>query len=203
MATTLSLIVIFLPVAFMRWLTELGGNPRNKFVGFADGKHGTEIFGPHPELPRAIVSWLKDVLVTSVPSPDKPPTPVQTPAREFWTLVYRGDLTKATEYADAARARDPKVFLFPEADMNFAGYEQLQAGNAKAAVALFKMNVDAYPASANAQDSLGDGYVADGQPALALQAAQKCLTMDPHPPGGRSRRGPQSHSQSPRRPAIP
>jgi len=161
----------------MRWLTELGGNPRNKFVGFADGKHGTEIFGPHPELPRAIVSWLKDVLVTSVPSPDKPTTPVQTPAHEFWALVYRGDVTKATEYAAAARSRDPKVFLFPEADMNFAGYEQLQAGNAKAAVALFKMNVEAYPTSANAQDSLGDGYVADGQPALALQAAEKCLSM--------------------------
>jgi hypothetical protein len=24
----------------MRWLTELSGNPRNTFVGFADGKHG-------------------------------------------------------------------------------------------------------------------------------------------------------------------
>ena len=34
----------------MRWFAELSGNPRNRFVGFADGKHGTEIFGPHPEL---------------------------------------------------------------------------------------------------------------------------------------------------------
>ena len=28
------------------------GQPAQHFVGFKDGKHGTEIFGPHPELPR-------------------------------------------------------------------------------------------------------------------------------------------------------
>ena len=161
----------------MRWLTELGGNPRNSFVGFADGKHGTEIFGPHPELPRQIVSWLKDTLVTTVASPDRPVTPVQTPARELWTMIDRGEFVKATEYFEAERARDPKAYLFPEAEMNLAGYEALQAGNAKGAVALFRMNATAYPASANAQDSLGDGYVADGQPALALQASEKCLAM--------------------------
>ena len=161
----------------MRWLTELGGNPRNSFVGFADGKHGTEIFGPHPELPRQIVSWLKETLVTTVASPDRPPTPVQTPARELWTMIDRGEFVKASEYFESARAHDPKAFLFPEAEMNLAGYELLQAGNAKGAVALFRMNATAYPASANAQDSLGDGYVADGQPALALQAAEKCLAL--------------------------
>src|SRR4030095_14349730 len=32
----------------MRWMVEMSGNPRNKFSGFKDGKHGTEIFGPHP-----------------------------------------------------------------------------------------------------------------------------------------------------------
>ena len=161
----------------MRWLTDLGGNPRNSFVGFADGKHGTEIFGPHPELPRQIVSWLKDTLVMTVASPDRPVTPAPNPARELWTLIDRGDFTKAAEYLADARQRDAKAFLFPETEMNLAGYEQLQAGNAKGAVALFSMNATAYPTSANAQDSLGDGYAADGQPALAIQAAEKCLAL--------------------------
>ena len=31
----------------MQWLRDLSGNPRTKFVGFPDGRHGTEIFGPH------------------------------------------------------------------------------------------------------------------------------------------------------------
>ena len=47
----------------MRWLTQLSGNPRNKFMGFADGKHGTEIFRPHPELLQAITAWYEDTLV--------------------------------------------------------------------------------------------------------------------------------------------
>ena len=47
----------------MQWLAEVSGNPRNKFMGFKDGKHGTEIFGPHPELPREIVAWYVQTLV--------------------------------------------------------------------------------------------------------------------------------------------
>ena len=41
----------------MQWILAMSGNPRNKFSGFKDGKHGTEIFGPHPELPKQIVAW--------------------------------------------------------------------------------------------------------------------------------------------------
>jgi hypothetical protein len=41
------------------------------------------------------------------------------------------------------------------------------------------MNAEAYPTSANAQDSLADAYLADGQPALALAASQKCLALLP------------------------
>ena len=68
----------------MRWLTELSGNARNKFMGFADGKHGTEIFKPHPELPKAITDWYLDTLVAHVANPRAKMAPVETPAREFW-----------------------------------------------------------------------------------------------------------------------
>ena len=69
-----------------------------------------------------------------------------------------------------ARRRDQKVFLFPEGVMNQVAYERLQAGETKDAVEIFKLIVEAYPASANAQDSLGDGYLAAGQNDLALAA---------------------------------
>ena len=49
----------------MQWLLDLSGNPRNRFVGFEDGRHGTEIFGPHPELPRQIVAWYVETLVSA------------------------------------------------------------------------------------------------------------------------------------------
>ena len=63
--------------------------------------------------------------------------------------------------------------------MNQAGYERLQAGQNKEAIELFKLNAEAYPTSANAQDSLGDGYFADGQHALALAASQKLSRFCP------------------------
>jgi len=49
----------------------------------------------------------------------------------------------------------------------------------KNAVALFQLNTEAYPNSANAYDSLGDGYAADGQNEKAIQASQKALELLP------------------------
>ena len=101
-----------------------------------------------------------------------------TPASEFWTALDAPDgVAKAVALFREARQKDPKAYLFPEAVLNLAGYERLQAGATKDAVAIFQLNVEAYPQSANAQDSLGDGYLADGQKDLALAAAKKCLEM--------------------------
>ena len=145
----------------MRWLAELNGNPRNTFVGFKDGKHGTEIFGPHPELPKQIVAWYVDTLVKEPADPKTPVTAKRTPASEFWTaLDSPGGVEKAAALFHEARQKDPNAYLFPENVLNLTGYERLQAGATKEAVAIFQLNVEAYPQSANAQDSLGDGYLA-------------------------------------------
>jgi dienelactone hydrolase len=173
----------------MRWLGELSGNPRNTFMGFTDGKHGTEIFGPHPELPRAIVAWLTDTLVRSPANPGTTVTPTEMPSRELWALLDQRDgIPRAVQRFHDARSRDPKAFLFPEPAMNLAGYELLQGSRTKDAIALFQMNVEAYPTSANAQDSLGDAYFADGQNALALAASEKCLALLPADHGDERRK---------------
>jgi dienelactone hydrolase len=165
----------------MRWLTELSGNPRNRFVGFADGKHGTEMFGPHPELVRQIAEWFAETLVKDPADPKKAAPPRKTAASELWAAVDESGegVDRAVQLFHEERQRDPKAFLFPEGAMNEAAYEYLQQGRTKDAVALFKLNAEAYPASANAQDSLGDGYLANGQADLALAAAQKALDLLP------------------------
>ena len=63
--------------------------------------------------------------------------------------------------------------------MNLLGYARLQAGDKQEAVELFKLNTEVYPSSANAHDSLSDGYLAVGQNDLALAAEQKCLELLP------------------------
>ncbi len=171
--------------ALMQWFLAISGNPRNTFAGFKDGKHGTEIFGPHPELPKQIVGWYRDTLVKEVADPKVAVTPKSTPMREFWRSAQNPEsVPAAVKMFRDAHARDPQVKLVPEAALNLLGYQHLQAGRAKEAIELFTVNTEAYPSSANTFDSLGDAYLADGQNDLALKASQKALDLlgaDPAP----------------------
>jgi dienelactone hydrolase len=164
----------------MKWFTELTGNRRNRFSGFADGRHGTEIFGPHPELVGQIVDFCDDTLVKSPADPKAPATGPKSPAAEFWTaLGAPGGAARAAEIYRAARERDAGVFLFPEALLNLAVYERIQAGAAKDAIALARLNTEAFPSSANTWDTLADAYVADGQNEAAMQAAHVAIEKLP------------------------
>jgi dienelactone hydrolase len=164
----------------MKWFTELSGNPRSKFSGFKNGRHGTEIFGPHPELIAQIVEFFVDTLVTSPVNLNAAVTPRKTRAAEFWALVNQPDgAARAARLFHDARRKDPKAVVFPEYPVNLLGYGLLQQGKTEEAIELFNLNTEAYPASANAEDSLSDGYLATGKKDLALAAEEKCLALLP------------------------
>jgi len=164
----------------MQWLAELGGNPRNKFEHFRDGRHGTEIFAPHPELPRQIVAFYVDTLVKAPAQRNAKFTPKNTPMREFFRLASEpGGAQRAAQYYHDVRKRDPNAVLFPEQAVNLLGYGALQAGRNQDATTLLKLNSEAYPASANVWDSLADAYIAAGDNESAYQAEQKCLELLP------------------------
>jgi dienelactone hydrolase len=164
----------------MRFFAEASGNARTRFVAFKDGGHGTEIFASHPELPRDIVSWFVDTLVTSPADPQKAFERRTTPASEFWSAATQpGGASKATQLFHDARRREPGALLVPEAILNQQAYAHLQSGAVDDAIALFELTVEAFPTSANAYDSLADGYLAKGQNDLALAAEQKCLELLP------------------------
>ena len=167
----------------MKWFSDLTGNPRNQFVGFPNGRHGTEIFGPHPELVHKIVAFYLDTLVTSpVPTSSQSSTR-DTPEQKFWLLASKpGGAGEAAAMFHEARKRDPNAYLFPESLVNLLGYTRLQAGEKDESIQLFQLNTEAYPASANAQDSLSDGYLAADHKDLALAAEEKCLALLPADP---------------------
>jgi len=109
----------------------------------------------------------------------------KTATTRFWQLVAKpgGVATAARMFRDA-RKRDPKTSLAPEAVLNQLAYSCLRAGEKDEAVALFELNVEVYPTSANAHDSLAEGYLARGQNDRALAAERKCLELlsaDPAP----------------------
>lgn len=167
----------------MQWFSDLSGNPRSKFSGFKDGRHGTEIFGPHPELVQQIVAFFVDTLLTAPVSPKVAFTPRKTEVSEFWAMANEpGGAPRAAQLFHDARKRDPDAVFFAELPVNLLGYDRLQAGDKTDAIALFKLNTEAYPTSANAEDSLSDGYLAAGQNEQALAAEQMCVELLPGDP---------------------
>jgi len=86
-----------------------------------------------------------------------------------------GGVSKAVQMFAETRQRDPKAILFSEEVVNRLGYEHLQSGDTSGAVELLKLNVTAYPSSANAYDSLGDAYLANGQKDLARKNSKLAL----------------------------
>ncbi len=94
-------------------------------------------------------------------------------------LLREGRLAEAAAAYRSLRDKDPKDPSVAEGRINNLGYEFLRAGQAAAAVALFELNAGLYPDSWNVYDSLGDGYVALGKTALAKQAYEKSLALNP------------------------
>jgi dienelactone hydrolase len=175
--------------ASMQWILALSGNPRNKFSGFRDGKHGTEIFGPHPELPKQIVAWYADTLVKRPADPKVAVKVRNTPTREFWQkAVSPARVSEAVQLFHETRQRDPRAVLFPEGALNQLGYEHLQAGRTSQAVQLFRLNTLAYPWSANTFDSLGDAYLANGQNELALRSSERAIELLAKDPADENRK---------------
>ena len=171
-------------IDIMRWYSEISENPRSKFSGFKEGKHGTEIFGPHPELVKQIVDFYVDTLVTSPVNLKAPVTPRKSAASEFWAAANEaGGAARAAQIFHDTRKKDPNAFVFAEFPVNLLGYAKLQAGDKDGAIEMFKLNTEAYPQSANAEDSLSDGYLAAGKKDLALAAEEKCLDLLPGDPG--------------------
>ena len=52
--------------------------------------------------------------------------------------------------------------------MNAIGYQLLNEENTDAAIAIFKLNVSEFPESSNTYDSLGEGYMKQGNNEKAI-----------------------------------
>jgi predicted Zn-dependent protease len=78
-------------------------------------------------------------------------------------------------------AADPmhRYMTGEEHTINVLGYAFLQEKDPSSAVVLFKLNTKAYPDSANAWDSLGDGYQATNDIQDARMAYARSVELNP------------------------
>lgn len=85
--------------------------------------------------------------------------------------------------------KDPKYRFFKfESEINRVGYRLLGSGQIQEAVFVFQMITEFFPESANAWDSLAEGYLKAGNKEKATEYYNKAISMDPDGETGRNAR---------------
>src|SRR6266446_386334 len=181
-------------VEAMELLYVTASNPGRKFVHYsasheapwlwyepfdigkvpAKGGHGTDMFKPHPELPGIIVDWF---VTTLIKTPGHAPADTVASALILNQIETPDGVAQATRQLIEARKTDPNVQLFPEITVDIIASGHLREGDAKTAIEIFKLNLLAFPDSADAHNNLADAYLKDGQKDLARQYAEKALAL--------------------------
>ena len=140
----------------------------------AHGGHGTDMFQAHPELSGIVVHWF---VTTLLRTPGHAPADTLSSALILNQLQSPGGATPVRQQFLEARSKDPQAQLWPEAAVDIIGEDYQRAGDIKTAIEIFKLNLLAYPGSADAHSNLADAYLADGQKDLARQYAEQALTL--------------------------
>lgn len=108
--------------------------------------------------------------------------PAPMTSEEFIALLRAGEVKKTEEVYTMAKKKWGAWILFPEHEMNTAAYQMLSSTNEserpKALVA-FMLNVQEYPNSFNAYDSLAECYMTLGKNELAITNYKKSLALNP------------------------
>lgn len=140
----------------------------------AHGAHGTDLFETHPELSRIVEQWFIDTLEKT---PGSAPAEPIAASQILNDVEFDGGVKRARQQLMQARQREPKAQLWPEISMSIVAQDFSRDHDVKTAIEVFKLNLLAYPDSADAAGNLADAYLADGQEELARRYAQQALTI--------------------------
>ncbi|MBP7867703.1 MAG: tetratricopeptide repeat protein [Acidobacteria bacterium] len=94
-------------------------------------------------------------------------------------VIREKGLSDGLELYRELRAAPPPDCRFSEQSFNLLGYRLLGQGKTPEAIAIFRLNAEAYPASANVYDSLGEAYLKAGDKAKAKENYAKSLELNP------------------------
>jgi formylglycine-generating enzyme required for sulfatase activity/dienelactone hydrolase len=194
-------------VEAMEWLYNSSASPQKQFIHYvgpkaswlwyetsdaskvpATGSHGTDLFQRHPELPSTIVDWF---VTTLIRTPGHAPADAVASAPILNQIEMPGGIASVIQQLLEAHRKDPNVQLWPEVNVDIIGEDHMREADAekkaghlreaememKIGIEVFKLNLLAYPDSADAHYNLADVYLQVGEKALARQYAQKALAM--------------------------
>jgi FKBP-type peptidyl-prolyl cis-trans isomerase/Tetratricopeptide repeat len=93
--------------------------------------------------------------------------------------IFESGIDSALSQYHYLKNTKPDEYDFREAQLNMLGYILLRNKMIKEAIEIFKLNSEVYPESANVYDSLGEGYIANGNVTLAIENYKKSLELNP------------------------
>ncbi|NIS81008.1 MAG: MBL fold metallo-hydrolase [Anaerolineales bacterium] len=96
-----------------------------------------------------------------------------------YTIMDKGIEAAIEQYLEL-KNNQPDSYIFTENELNMLGYQLLWRDMNEAAIEVFKLNVQAYPQSANPYDSLGEAYLASGDEEQAIENYEKAVSIYPN-----------------------
>ncbi|MEW5922541.1 MAG: MBL fold metallo-hydrolase [Candidatus Zixiibacteriota bacterium] len=94
------------------------------------------------------------------------------------TIMTAG-IDDAVKQYHSLKAEHAGDYIFDENELNNLGYQLMARNMLDAAVEIFKLNIEAYPESANTYDSMGEAYMKRGDKELAIRNYEKSLELNP------------------------
>jgi uncharacterized membrane protein len=100
-------------------------------------------------------------------------------AETLSATIASSGIDQATKQYHDLKAAETATYNFDEDQLNSLGYQLISAKKFNEAIRVFQLNVEAYPRSSNAYDSLAEGYMDDGNKPQAIANYQKSLQLNP------------------------
>lgn len=100
-------------------------------------------------------------------------------AETLSTTIQQQNVDAAIKQYHELKSTQPAAYDFGEGELNSLGYQLLQMKKFKEAIRILQLNVEAYPQSFNAYDSLAEAYMDDGNRELSIKNYKKSLELDP------------------------
>lgn len=90
-------------------------------------------------------------------------------------IIEKQGIEKAITKYHQIKKEQPDAYNFDEEQLNTLGYELMESGKTLEAVKILELNIEVYPDYINGYDSLGDGYMSNGDKANALKIWEEAV----------------------------
>jgi CubicO group peptidase (beta-lactamase class C family) len=170
-------------VSFWHWGDN--GNTKAYFVAFDKIKTAVVIFTNStnglsivPEIVDAAIGGRQPALAWLNYESYKSPAKVL-----LKNIIAKGAVEVLQEYREWRKERKADEWI-KENQINSLGYTLMGMKKLKDAIEVLKLNVEDFPQSSNAYDSLGEAYMMNGDKELAIKNYQRSVELNPNNTGG-------------------